>query len=374
MNIAVDLRSLHTSEFSGVESYTVNVLEQLLTRDRENSYTLFYNSFKPKRFEYLHFINAKYKQTRIPNRLLNISLKLFGRPHLESLIGKCDVLFMPNWNICAVNDKTKVILTVHDLSPIVMPEMYNWKARAWHSYINIKKLVKRADCLIAVSEHTKTALQEVLKVPEQKIVVAKLGVDQEAFSPYLDTDQLRTVRNVYGLPGDFLLFVGTIEPRKNLLGLIDAFEQINSPVSLVIAGKWGWKYKAIMQRIEQSKKRRLIKLIGYIPESDKPYIMKLARAFVWPSFYEGFGLPVLEAMSVGTPVLTTQVTSLPEVVGDSALMVNPYNTQDIADGIDLLLKNEPLRARYINSGIERSRQFTWDKTAAVLESAIKKLT
>ncbi len=374
MNIAVDLRSLHTSEFSGVESYTVNVLEQLLTHDRENSYTLFYNSFKPKRFEYLHFINAKYKQTRIPNRLLNLSLKVLGRPHLEKLIGKTDVLFMPNWNICAVDDRTKVILTVHDLSPIVMPEMYNWKARAWHSYINIKKLVKRADCLIAVSDHTKTALQELLNVPEQKITVAKLGVDQESFSPYLDVDQLRMVRNVYGLPGDFILFVGTIEPRKNLLGLIEAFEQTNSSASLVIAGKWGWKYKAIMERINQSKKRRLIKLIGYIPESDKPYLMKLARAFVWPSFYEGFGLPVLEAMSVGTPVLTSQVTSLPEVVGDSALMVNPYNTQDIAAGIEQLLNNEQLRSKYISGGIERSRHFSWENTATVLESVIKKLT
>jgi len=373
MNIAVDLRSLHTSEFSGVESYTVNVLEQLLTRDRENTYTLFYNSFKPKRFDYLHFINAKYKQTRIPNRLLNLSLKLIGRPHLEGLIGKCDVLFMPNWNICAVDDRTKVVLTVHDLSPIVMPEMYHAKARLWHSIINIRKLVKRADCLIAVSDHTKIALQEVLKVPEQKITVAKLGVDQESFSPYLDTDQLRATRNIYGLPGDFILFVGTIEPRKNLLGLIEAFEQVDSEVSLVIAGKWGWKYNAIMDRINNSKKRRLIKLIGYIPESDKPYLMKLARVFVWPSYYEGFGLPVLEAMSVGTPVLTSQVTSLPEVAGDSALMINPYNTQDIAEGIELLLTNEPLRNKYINKGIERARTFTWDKTAATLQSVINNL-
>jgi glycosyltransferase involved in cell wall biosynthesis len=370
MNIAVDLRSLHTSEFSGVESYTVNVLEQLLTRDRENTYTLFYNGFKRKRFEYLHFINAKYKQTGYPNRLLNLSIKLTGRPYLESLIGPCDILFLPNWNLCSVRPETKVILTVHDLSPIIMPEMYNIKARMWHSFINIKKLVHRADAIIAVSQHTKDALTEILKVPESRVSVAKLGVDQESFSPYLDVDQLRAVRNNYGLPGDFMLFIGTIEPRKNLYNLIEAFDRLEDPSHLVIAGKWGWKYREILNRIEKSPKRRMIKIIGYIPEADKPYIMKLARAFVWPSLYEGFGLPVLEAMSVGTPVLTSQVTSLPEVVGESALLVNPYNADDIAKGMEMVLRNESLRERYAVRGIERSREFTWDKTAAKLADII----
>jgi glycosyltransferase involved in cell wall biosynthesis len=269
MNIAVDLRSLHTSEFSGVESYTVNVLEQLLTRDRDNSYTLFYNAFRPKRFEYFHFINAKYKQTKIPNRLLNASLKLVGRPHLEKLIGNCDMLFMPNWNIVSVRPETKVLLTVHDLSPILMPEMYNNKARAWHSFINIKKLVKRADGIIAVSESTKTALMDVLNVPDSKITVAPLGVDQESFKPHLEVDQLRHIRNIYGLPGDFMLFVGTMEPRKNLLNIIEAFELADTSAHLVLVGKWGWKYNAIIDRIARSPKNRMIRYVGYVPAAGK---------------------------------------------------------------------------------------------------------
>lgn len=370
MNIAVDLRSLHTSEFSGVESYTVNVLEKLLTADRDNSYTLFYNGFKEKRFEYLHYINAKFKQTRYPNRLLNLAIKLTDHPHLEKLIGPCDVLFLPNWNLCAVDPKTKVVLTVHDLSPLLLPEMYNAKARMWHSFINIRKLVKRADSIIAVSEHTKQALMEVLSVPEKKITVAPLGVDQESFNPHLEIDQLRAIRNQYGLPGDFLLFVGTIEPRKNLLNIIEAFDRLDDSAHLVIAGKWGWKYGQILKRIESSPKRRLIKLVGYIPESDKPYVMKLARAFVWPSLYEGFGLPVLEAMAVGTPVLTSQVTSIPEVTGDAALLVNPYNISDIAVGMKTVLRNEILRERYIAKGIERSRHFNWNGAADALASII----
>ncbi|MDQ3018275.1 MAG: glycosyltransferase family 4 protein, partial [bacterium] len=236
-----------------------------------------------------------------------------------------------------------------------------------------KNLVKRADGIIAVSEHTKAALIDVLQVSEHKITVAPLGVDQELFRPHLEIDQLRHVRNVYGLPGEFMLYVGTMEPRKNLLRIIEAFEQANTSASLVLAGKWGWKYSAIIKRIEQSPKKSMIKYLGYIPAADKPYLMKLARVFVWPSLYEGFGLPPLEAMAVGTPVLTSNVTSLPEVVGDAALMVNPYNVKDIASAMELLCKSETVRDHYIAKGIERARNFTWDKTAAQLEEVINEL-
>jgi glycosyltransferase involved in cell wall biosynthesis len=368
--IAVDLRSLHTSEFSGVESYTVHVLEELLIHDRANSYKLFYNGFKPKQFSHFHFINAEYKQTRIPNRILNLSLKLFGWPKIESLTDDSNVLFMPNWNTLAANSTTRVVLTVHDLSPQLLPEYYNLKARLWHWLINIPKLISRANKLIAVSEFTKQSLIKHLNVPEDKIVVAPLGVDHDNFRTNLKVDRLREIRNSYSLPGDFVLFVGTVEPRKNLKRLIEAFEQVKEPISLVIAGKLGWKYSAILNQIQKSPKRRFIKLLGYVPEADKPYIMKLARVFAWPSLYEGFGLPVLEAMAVGTPVLTSNVTSLPEVTGEAALLVNPYNTEEIAKGIEMLHMDKSVRESLIAKGLERSKLFTWEKTAEIIKSVI----
>ncbi len=373
MKIAVDLRSLHASEFSGVESYAANVLERLLRLDHKNNYTLFYNGFSRKKFDYFHFINAKYKQTRIPNRLLNLFLKIFGSPKLESLIGECDVLFMPNWNLAKLRSTTKLILTVHDLSPIAVPELFNIKARLWHKFIGIRSLIKRADVIVAISEYTKSALIDVLKVPESKIHVASLGIDQESYHPELAVSILRDVRNRYSLPADYIFYVGTIEPRKNLNRVIEAFEKIDGPESLLIAGKWGWKYSSLMDRIRNSPKRSKIHLLGYVPEGDKPYIMKLARVFVWPSLYEGFGLPALEAMAVGTPVLTSNVTSLPEVVGDSALMVNPYNVDDIAKGLEILLRDEHVRSLYTVKGIERAREFTWDKTAARIHEIINNM-
>lgn len=370
-NIAVDLRSLHTSDFSGVESYTVRVLEQLLETDRDTVYKLFYNGFSQKQFDYFHFINAQYIQTRIPNRILNVSLKLFSYPKLEKLTGPQDILFLPNWNTIAVEKNTKVVLTVHDLSPLVLPEYYSLKSRIWHWMINIPKLIKRADTIVAVSDFTKTSLIEKLQVPANKIIVAPLGVDHDNFKPNLPIDALRDVRNRYNLPGDFVLFIGTVEPRKNIARLVAAFEKIESPLHLVIAGKLGWKYAAILQQIENSPKRRFIKLIGYVPESDKPHLLKLARVFAWPSLYEGFGLPILEAMAIGTPVLTSHVSSLPEVASDSALLVNPYNIDDIAQGITILHSDAIIRQKYIAKGITRSQEFSWEKCAAIIKTALQ---
>jgi glycosyltransferase involved in cell wall biosynthesis len=363
MKVAVDLRSLHSSQFSGVEHYTVNVLERLLQQDKENSYTLFYNGFKRQGFENFHYINSKFKQTRYPNRLLNLSLKLFGRPKFEQMFGNLDVLFLPNLNLFAVDSRAKVILTVHDLSPVLKPELYNIKSRLWHWLLNMRYAVQRADSIIAVSEFTKHTLVESLKVPEQKIHVISLGVDHNLFNPRKKQADLRDVRNRFSLPGEFLFFVGTIEPRKNLLGLIQAFEMVKTEAHLVIAGKLGWKYSHILEAIERSPKRRRIHLLGYVSETDKALMIKLARAVIWPTLFEGFGLPALEALAVGTPLVTSQVTSLPEVVGDSALLVNPYSTTDIAGAIDQIVSSESLREQLISKGLERAQQFNWDKTA-----------
>lgn len=363
MNITVDLRSLHTKDATGVEYFTTHVLEPLLVSDKTNQYTLYYNGFQPKKFEQFHFLNVIYKQTRIPNRLLNIAFKVFGAPSFESLSGNHGAVFMPNPNMIALRSTTKLVLVVHDLSPILMPETYSWKAQAWHKFINIPKLVRRADKLIAVSEYTKQVLVNKLDISSDKITVAKLGVDHERFHAKLDVNVLRSVRNRYGLPGQFILFVGTIEPRKNLERLLQAFEQVSGDVSLVIAGKPGWRYDEVFRLINNSRKAKLIHYLGYVPESDKPALMKLASVFAWPSLYEGFGLPPLEAAAVGTPVVTSNVTSLPEVMADSAMLVNPYNVDEIAQALVVLLTQESLREQFIRRGLDRAKLFNWRNTA-----------
>lgn len=371
MNITIDLRSLHTSEFSGVEYFSAQVIEQLLQLDKENHYLLYYNAFSKKSFDRFHFVNGKYKQTRIPNRLLNLAFKFLRWPKLETLTNNNGVVLMPNPNMIRLRSTTKLVLVIHDLSPVLMPEMYSWKAQIWHKLINIPALAKRADKIFAVSEYTKQSLVKEFGINPDKISVGLLGIDHQRYNSNISLGAQRNIRNVYNLPGEFILFLGTLEPRKNLVRLIKAFESLQSEETLVIAGKLGWRYNEVMSLIQSSPKRKQIMYLGYIPEEDKPALIKLAKVFAWPSLYEGFGLPVLEAMAVGIPVITSNVTSLPEVVGDSALTVNPYNISEIADGLKVLLTDNATRENYIQKGLNRSKEFSWQKTADVLYNLVK---
>lgn len=370
MQVAIDLRSLHAKNYSGVEHFAVQAIEQLINSDKSQQYLLYYNGAKPKSFNQFHFVNVKYKQTRIPNRLLNFCFKFFNWPKIEILADESTVLLMPNPNMVALRSTTKLVLVIHDLSPILMPEMYSIKAQIWHKMINVPKLCRRADKILAVSEYTKQALVNELGIEASKIHTGLLGVDHERYHPDLDILTLRSVRNRYGLPGKFILFIGTLEPRKNLARLLEAFELLPNDCHLVIGGKLGWRYSEAMSLINNSKKKNFIHYLGYIPEDDKPAIIKLAKVFAWPSLYEGFGLPVLEAMAVGVPVLTSNVTSLPEVAGDSALMVNPYNIEDVKIGLETLLNQNIVRDRYIKSGLIRAKKFTWDHTAQILKQLL----
>lgn len=372
MKIAIDLRSLQNGSISGVENYILNLLEHLIPAESSNSFTLFTNSYKSQDFSHLKFINTTTVSGRIPNRLLNLSLKFLNMPKFEKLFGSFDCLFLPNFNQFAIDPKTKLVITVHDLSPIVTPEFYDSRRRLWHSFVNIKKSLQRANHVLAVSEFTKKELIRIYNLPEQKITVTHLGVQTNIFHPNLSVDKLRNVRNIYGLPGSFYLFIATLEPRKNIPTLIKAFERLNNDADLVIAGKQGWKYKTIMDLISESPKRNRIKYIGYVEEEHKPHLLKLAKCLVWPSFYEGFGLPPLEAMAVGTPVITSQVSSLPETVGDAAIMVDPYSITDLAQAMSVGLVNETLREQLIAKGFEQIKKFDWqttaDKTLAVFNN------
>ncbi len=363
MKIAIDLRSLQTGSVSGVENYILNLLEHLLDRDRQNEYIFFYNAFGNTNFKHLQYVNSQTVQTKIPNRLLNLSLKFFNAPKFESLVGDFDLLFLPNANYFAKQANHKLVVTVHDLSPFLLPEFYNLRWRIGHFMQNIKRTYLQADQLIAVSENTKQDLIQTFGISEHKIKVTHLGIDHHAFNPNISVDRLRETRNIYGLPGNFLLFISTLEPRKNLTGLIKAYENSTTDSHLIIAGRLGWKYTDILRAIGTSKKKRQIKYLGYIKEEDKPAIMRLAKAVVYPSFYEGFGFVPLEAMALGVPVISSAISSIPEVVKDGGLLINPHNVGDLTFAIDEIGKNQVLRQQLISKGLNRAAGFSWDKTA-----------
>ena len=209
MRIAIDLRSLQSGTISGVENYTLNLLENLLAMDKNNTHTLFYNGFKKVDLADFQYVNVKTVKTSVPNKLLNLGLK-FNILTLEKFTGQFDVLFMPNLNVINLNTKAKIAITVHDLSPIVAPEFYDLKRRLWHKFLNIKRLLTRADLIFAVSNYTK---QDILRLysnlPEGKIKVTYPGVDTQVFTPNIKTDSLRALRNRYSLPGDYFLFLNS---------------------------------------------------------------------------------------------------------------------------------------------------------------------
>ena len=246
--------------------------------------------------------------------------------------------------------------------------------------INVKKLVKRFSTIVAVSENTKRDIVELCGIDENKVKVIYAGVGEE-YRRMADDQSLKMakVREKYKLPDKFILYLGTVEPRKNVEGIIRAYNEVRSKklelrnINLVIAGGKGWKSKKIYREREESKFKDDIKFLGYIDPEDKVYLYNLASVFVYPSFYEGFGFPPLEAMACGLPVVASFASSLPEVVGDAALMVDPYNINDISRALKEILTNENLRNQLIARGLKRAGEFSWRKTADEYLKVLKNL-
>jgi glycosyltransferase involved in cell wall biosynthesis len=276
---------------------------------------------------------------------------------------------MPHINFIGINGGHKSILTIHDLSFLRYPEFFSRRKNFWHKMVNAKNLARKFDKIAVVSENTKNDTIELLGVNPEKIAVIYLGI--ENLYKILDNNDssLKRVKEKYNLPEKFILFLGTVEPRKNIEGLIEAYnilreENINlSEFKLVIAGGKGWKSDNIYREWHKSKYREDIKFLGYIPKEEKVYLYNLASLFVYPSFYEGFGFPPLEAMASGLPVITGNTSSLPEITGNAGLMIDPYNTASLAQAMKLVLTDESLRQDLIKKGQERVREFNWEKTA-----------
>lgn len=372
MTITIDLRSLQKGIRSGVETYAYNVVLELLKQDSKNNYRLFYNSFGQVNTSDLQFVNVKNIKRNFPNKLLAFSSQ-FGWPSLQNLMGDSDIYWMPNLNHVSPKVSEKLALTVHDISFFTRPEFYDFRRSVWHKTANFEKMIRRAKVILAASEYTKADLIHNFSIPAGKICVTYEGVNRDAYKPDLEEMRLRQIRNIYELPGNFVLYLGTLEPRKNVAGLIKAFDGMRTDASLVLAGRPGWKYDEIYQAINKSKKKSRIKLLGFVEEADKPYLLKLARVFAFPSFYEGFGLPILEAMAVGTPVLTSSISSMSEIAGTAALLVNPSNIEEMSLALDQLLEEEKIRASLIEKGLSKVTEFSWKKTAGLTLEAFKKI-
>lgn len=379
MKIGIDCRTILNpgpGEAAGVGAYTLHLVEYLLRLNEENEYVLFLDStFPADAVRHLIDTRSRTKAVQLPSRAYR---KLLPGMYSEVLVSaaftreRLDVLHVPGGRI-PISYRGATVLTVHDLAIFHHPEWFPKQELA--TRVLYPKTIAHADALIAVSNATRHDLETLFAVPHGHITVIPEGVRTPSDS-LPDVTERHDLARFFNITAPFILHIGTLEPRKNTIGLIHAFDallregSLFHDLELVIAGKKGWHTDEILDLIatkntEYKKKfgAEKIKYLGYISEHTKWALLRLATAFVFPSFYEGFGLPVLEAMAADTPVITSKTSSLPEVAGDAALYIDPHAGASITAALRHLLLDPQLQKTLQERGRAQAAKFSWEKTA-----------
>jgi glycosyltransferase involved in cell wall biosynthesis len=283
---------------------------------------------------------------------------------LNDISKKVDIVHCINAEPIYLKPKNaKLINTIYDIIPYLFPETYTFSTSFRFKCI-LPITLKISDKIIVISHHTKKDIIKHFKIPEDKIKVIHLAAN-ENYKP-LKENEINKVRKKYNLNYPFILYVGGLEPKKNIPTLLKALYKLKKQGiehKLVITGEKRWKYKSIFETMEKLNLQRDVIFTGYVPDEDLPALYNAADLFVYPSLYEGFGLPPLEAMQCGTPVITSNTSSLPEVVGDAGIMVNPYDVDELANEMYEVLTNDGLRDELSKKGLERAKLFSWKKCA-----------
>ena len=264
------------------------------------------------------------------------------------------------------------VVTIFDLSYLHFPELFKkddlYQLTNWS-----KRSIEKSKHIFAISESTKDDIIKNYNVPQSKISVTYMGYDSK-FKPQ-QASIIRSVKQKYKISGDYIIFVGTLQPRKNIIRLIEAFSNLyqdNKNLKLVIAGKKGWMYDQIFQKVEDLNLKSKVIFTNFVPSDDLPALISGAKLYVLPSLWEGFGIPVIEAQACGVPAVVSSVSSLPEVVGDSAILVDPDSAKSITEGMNKVLHDEKLAKTLSTKGLQNAKRFAWEKSAQetlkVLES------
>ncbi|PIS43045.1 MAG: hypothetical protein COT24_00325 [Candidatus Kerfeldbacteria bacterium CG08_land_8_20_14_0_20_40_16] len=370
MRIGVDIRSLLDQETGGVATYTEQLLINLAKIDTVNDYFLFYNVFQKeidsvfkKKFSAPNF---SIKSFHFPNKIFNSSLNYLCFPKIDRLIGGVDLFFIPNLIFLALSRKIKKVITLHDLSFLLYPQFYSVKGRWWHKAVNPKKIIQDFDQVIAVSESTRNDIINLLEAPPEKVKIIYSGINPENYQS-LDLITQAKVKKKYQLPEKFILSLSAIEPRKNIDSLISSFklfkQRSDSGYHLVIVGGYREKINGFRFLINNSQFKEQVHFIGYVSNQEKPYFYNLASLFVYPSFYEGFGFPPLEAMAASTPVIASYSSSLSEICEEAAILIDPHNIEELTEAIYQVLSNSEFSKRLVAKGLKQVQKYSWRETA-----------
>jgi glycosyltransferase involved in cell wall biosynthesis len=360
LRIAIDAHSVG-AQLGGNESYALNLIEALAQIDSVNEYTLYVTTAAAHERFHQRWPNFRVHRTLPHTPLIRIPLTLSTELRKHPV----DVLHVqftaPPFCPCPV------VVSIHDLSFEHLPQTFNRRSRT-QLRLTVRHSARRATRILTLSEHTRRDVIDTYRIAADKVTAIPLAAPSH-FGPVADDKELQRVRHIYGIEGDYVLTVGSIQPRKNLVRLIKAYAALrgahssNKCPKLVIVGKCAWLYDETLRALEETDVRDSVVLTGYVPESDLPALYSGALCFVYPSYFEGFGLPPLEAMKCGAPVIVGNATSLPEVVGDAALKVDPFDISAITAAMDQLINNSELRRELSVKGQARAKMFDWNDTA-----------
>jgi glycosyltransferase involved in cell wall biosynthesis len=365
--IGIDASRAVASSPTGTEVYSLNVIRELLRASGDHRFRLYFRQAPLPNLG----LTARNAQQRVigPRRLwthLGLSWEVVKSPP--------DVLYVPAHVLPAVR-RSRAVVTIHDVGYLDYPEAYTrsrWLYLHWSTAFSAKV----ATLIIADSYYTKAELVRRYGVEPDKVRVVHLA-HEEGLAPVEEKTTLESVRSRYGIDGDYFIYLGTIQPRKNVFGLLRAYAELASrpgkTPKLVLVGRPGWLHEPLFRAVKDLNIESDVVFTGYVPDNDVPALLSGALALVFPSFYEGFGLPALQAMACGTPVIASNVTSLPEVIGEAGLLIDPRRPEQLADTMALIAGDDSLRRELRDRGLERASQFSWKKCAAetlsVLEEA-----
>jgi glycosyltransferase involved in cell wall biosynthesis len=372
VRIAIDAHSVGTG-LGGNESYATNLIEALAEIDNSNRYTLYVTRREAVDRFRNRWPNFNVRSTLPHTPLIRIPVTLSA----ELRRNRVDVLHVqftaPPVAPCPV------VVSIHDLSFEHLPETFKRRSRM-QLRMTVRRSARRASMIITPSAHARDDIIATYGVDVNKVSVIPLAA-ADTFRPVINANEIQRVAKTYGIDGEYILCVGSIQPRKNLSRLFQAYSLLRRAEpdgklpKLVVVGKYAWLFEETLRTLHQLELRSSVIMTGYVPEVDLPALYSGALCFVYPSYFEGFGLPPLEAMKCGTPVIAGNRTSIPELVGDAAALADPFDVVDMASKIKHVIEDADLRSALRLKGLERSKLFGWQETArhtlAVYEKAAK---
>jgi len=371
LKIWIDGCEANVPQRLGSSQVAFELLKNLEKIDKQNSYTILLAN-PPMEDLPKERIGWKYQILKIKKfkTYLAIPFSLFTAKE------KPDVFFSPT-QYAPVLSPVKRVMMIFDLSYLLFPQYFKsrdlWQLKLW-TWISAKV----TDHIITISKSAKDDILKLYKKAKEDVTIAYPGFDNQIYHPIRDDKKIIEVINKYNITEKYVLYTGTIQPRKNLISLIEAFKKIDN-LTLVIAGKTkglgrqGWMYEGILKKPQELGIEKKVIFTGFVPKEDLPYLMSGAEAFILPSLYEGFGIPPLEAMATGTPVIVSNVSSLPEVVGDAGILVDPYSVGQIEQAIRTIAFDKKLQLKKSKEVLIQAKKFSWEKMAKVVLKVLERV-